>query len=186
MFSLPNTFVEHYNKYATQLEPPCPALSWDQIANFTFAGEFDLLRETDKQVHAKHWANPTNCQATMKSFDLQHSREEITHCNVEIVRLLTKMHDDELNHTAAIVALKTHDPSLAAEIQMLPGYSGKFGPGICLGHHFNATAGAMLSDSQEPGAGEEDVEQDGSGMGEINDALDGILQCLEETSLGEE
>ncbi|KAG2336338.1 hypothetical protein BDR05DRAFT_978809 [Suillus weaverae] len=139
--------VEHYNKYAIQLEPPRPALSWDQIANFTFVGEFDLLRKTDEQVHVKRWANPTNCQAAMKYFDLQRLREEITRCNVEMVRLLTKMRDDELNHAAAIVALKTHDLSLAAEVQccwdclssvnsghksrirqilMLPGYSGKF------------------------------------------------------------
>ncbi|KAG1860397.1 hypothetical protein F4604DRAFT_1930320 [Suillus subluteus] len=91
--------VKHYNKYATQLELPHPALSWDQIADFTFA-EFDLLHETDEQVHVKRWANPTNCQATMKYFDLQRSREEITHCNMEIVRLLTKMCNDELDHTA--------------------------------------------------------------------------------------
>ncbi|KAG1840347.1 hypothetical protein F4604DRAFT_1885091 [Suillus subluteus] len=133
--------IEQYNKFAARLDPPRPELTWEKIAEYSFAGEFDLLRETD---------NPANRQAAIRYFDVQRSKEELTRCNLEIVRLLTKMRDDEEDYAMSISMLQSTDPPLAAEldrcwtylcnvnaghhshirqIQQLAGYTGSFSPG---------------------------------------------------------
>ncbi|KAG1870917.1 hypothetical protein F4604DRAFT_1881226 [Suillus subluteus] len=141
--------IERYNKFAARLDPPRPELTWEKIAEYSFAGEFDLLCETDEQIHAKCWASPANRQAAIRYFDVQCSKEELTRCNVEIVRLLTKMRDDEEDYAMSISMLQSTDPPLAAEldrrwtylcnvntghhsrirqIQQLAGYTGSFSP----------------------------------------------------------
>lgn len=102
--------IERYNKFAAQLDPPRPELTWEKIAEYSFAGEFDLLCETDEQIHAKHWASPANRQAAIRYFDVQRSKEELTRCNVEIVWLLMKMRDDEEDYASSISKLQSTDP----------------------------------------------------------------------------
>ncbi|KAH7911640.1 hypothetical protein BJ138DRAFT_1135257 [Hygrophoropsis aurantiaca] len=141
--------LARYNKYASALDPPRPPLSWEKIVEYSFLGEFTLLRETDAQVHTRSWAKPQRRQDAAKYFDLLHSREEIGRCNVEIHRLLTKIRDDELDYPAAIAELEALSPPLATElkrrweylrginaihiariqhIQSLPGYTGPTRP----------------------------------------------------------
>ncbi|KAG1900852.1 uncharacterized protein F5891DRAFT_1188350 [Suillus fuscotomentosus] len=63
--------LNHYNKYAGQLDPPRPPITWEQVVEFSQLAEFDLLQDTDNQLLHKHWAIPRNCQASAKYFDLQ-------------------------------------------------------------------------------------------------------------------
>ncbi|KAG1870303.1 hypothetical protein F4604DRAFT_1881244 [Suillus subluteus] len=159
--------IEWYNKFAARLDPPRPELTWEKIAEYSFAGEFDLLRETDEQIHAKHWASPANCQAAIQYFDVQRSKEELTRCNVEIVRLLTKMRDDEEDYAMSISMLQSTDPPLAAEldrrwtylcnvnaghhshirqIQQLAGYTGSFSPDEGFIDDYNGVSVIVLLD----------------------------------------
>ncbi|KAH7908745.1 hypothetical protein BJ138DRAFT_1203757 [Hygrophoropsis aurantiaca] len=134
-----------YNKYAELMNPPRPSLKWEQIVEFSFLAEFDLLRETDEQIHSKRWANPSYRLAAVQYYDLQRAKEEIDRCNVEVLRLLTRVRDDAIDMPKAISALESTDHNLSSElrrrwkytqsinayhiqriqqIQALPGYSG--------------------------------------------------------------
>ncbi|KAG1887333.1 hypothetical protein F4604DRAFT_1877759 [Suillus subluteus] len=90
--------LNRYNKYAAQLESPRPPITWEQVVEFSQLAEFDLLRDTDNQLQDKHW-------------------EEIVRCNVEIIRLCTKIQDDTLNFPVVIAQLRLSDPPLAGEVQ---------------------------------------------------------------------
>ncbi|KAG1854028.1 hypothetical protein F4604DRAFT_1883367 [Suillus subluteus] len=109
--------LNRYNKYAAQLESPRPPITWEQVVEFSQLAEFDLLRDTDNQLQDKRWAIPRNRQASAKYFDLQRCKEEIVRCNVEIIRLRTKIQDDTLNFPVVIAQLRLSDPPLAGEVQ---------------------------------------------------------------------
>ncbi|EIW76037.1 hypothetical protein CONPUDRAFT_39384, partial [Coniophora puteana RWD-64-598 SS2] len=142
--------IDRYNKYAAELDPPAEPLDWDKIAEYSFLSEFDVLRETDADIHTKWWAKPVVRQAALLHYDYVRAQEEITRCHVEIKRLLTKIRDDELDYPAAIKRLAEANSPLTAELekrwetlhgvnvmllvriqqmQALPGYSGPMGPG---------------------------------------------------------
>ncbi|KAG1727168.1 uncharacterized protein EDB91DRAFT_1061298 [Suillus paluster] len=142
--------LNHYNKYATQLNPPRPALQWEQIVKYSFLAEFDLLRETDGEMQSKRWANPSYRHASTQFIEQHRANEEICRLNVEVGHLLTKVQDDGIDYPQAIIRLQSDNPPLAAELQRcwmhlrsvntrhlwrieqimeLPGYNGPVGPG---------------------------------------------------------
>ncbi|KAG1876937.1 hypothetical protein C8R48DRAFT_745440 [Suillus tomentosus] len=142
--------LTQYNKYGALLSPPRPPLQWDQIVEYSFLAEFDLLWETDGEIQSKSWANPSYRHASTQYFEHQRANEEIHRLNVELRRLLTKMQDDAIDYPHAITQLQSSDPPLAAKLQrrwtqlqfvnarhiwriqqimQLPGYSGPKNPG---------------------------------------------------------
>ncbi|KAG2032711.1 hypothetical protein BDR03DRAFT_873438, partial [Suillus americanus] len=48
--------IQRYNKYAALLNPPRAPLQWEQIVEYSFLAEFDLLRDSDSNIQAKRWA----------------------------------------------------------------------------------------------------------------------------------
>ncbi|KAG1844622.1 hypothetical protein DFJ58DRAFT_664711 [Suillus subalutaceus] len=191
--------IERYNKFAAQLDPLHPELTWEKIAEYSFAGKFDLLCKTDEQIHAKRWASPANRQAAIQYFDVQRSKEELTRCNIEIVRLLTKMRDDEEDYAMSISMLQSTDPPLAAEldrhwtylcnvnaghhsriqqIQQLAGYTGSFSPGSRVG------CPVQPSNSAAHGSMHQEIQDDGNDEPEeitdMQSALEVVLGCPDE------
>jgi len=147
--------LNRYNKYAAELDPPRAPITWDQVVEFSQLSEFDLLRDTENQLLDKRWAVPRNRQASAKYFDMQRAKEEIVRCNVEILRLRTKIRDDAVHFPVVIAQLHTSNAPLAAEVQRhwdylrsinsfhlsriaqieaLPGYSGSRAAGIRQGY----------------------------------------------------
>ncbi|KAG1798562.1 uncharacterized protein HD556DRAFT_1440267 [Suillus plorans] len=143
--------LQRYNKYAAQLYPPRPLMQWEQIVEYSFLAEFDLLRELDGTIQAKHWANPAYRHASTQYFEQQRANEEIHQLNVEVGHLLTKIRDQAIDYPLAISRLTTENPPLASElhcrwahlrainachllrihqIQCLPGYTGPMSAGM--------------------------------------------------------
>jgi len=185
--------LNRYNKYAAELDPPRPPITWDQVVEFTQLSEFDLLRDTENQLLGKRWAIPCNRQASAKYFDLQRSKEEIVHCNVEILRLRTKIRDNAIHFPVVIAQLRTSNLPLAAEVQRrwqylssvnsfhlfriaqieaLPGYSGSLAAGTRLGH----MSTGVQSESRAAGGGTNGDEVDD----DLHDDPDGEQQTLME------
>ncbi|EIW83672.1 hypothetical protein CONPUDRAFT_50705 [Coniophora puteana RWD-64-598 SS2] len=186
--------IERYNRHGAELDPPVAPLEWEKIAEYSFLSEFDFLRQTDSQVHAKRWAKPAVRQAALLYFDYERAKEEIARCNVEIGRLLTKIRDDEVDYPRAVERLRTTDPPLAIELskrwtilrrvnitllarihqtQSLPGYSGPRGPGVRIGREGNRDMDcfpdgeAMSSAGLSTLHGDGDTEMDGDERGQL-------------------
>lgn len=133
------------------MDPPRPSLQWEQIVEYSFLAEFDLLRETDGAIQAKRWANPAYRHASTQYFEQQRAYEEICRLNVEVGRLLTRIRDDAIDYPLAISHLTMENPPLASvlrcrwahlqavnthhlvrinQIQRLSGYTGPMSAGV--------------------------------------------------------
>ena len=109
--------LERYNTQAACLNPPRPPLSWSDIVEYSFIGEFDLLRHSRDDVRDAPWTQPARREASLKFFQLCRAREELIRLNVEICRLRTWVHDEEKRVKSAISHLSSTDPLLAAELE---------------------------------------------------------------------
>jgi len=105
-----------YNQQAQRLTPIRSTLSWVQVVDYGFLGEFDLLRNSRTDVRSEEWAKPGNRELTTRYMELSRAREEIDRLNVEIKRLRTYMHYEAQDHEDAVSRVLAKDPALAAEI----------------------------------------------------------------------
>jgi hypothetical protein len=98
------------------LDPPWPKLTWKDIVEYSFLGEFDLLHYSRTDIREHNWTVPAHCEATMKYFKLQCAHEEIQCLNVEVCCLCTSIHDEEVKTKATIHWLLKTDHTLAVEL----------------------------------------------------------------------
>ncbi|KAJ7131095.1 hypothetical protein C8R44DRAFT_904133, partial [Mycena epipterygia] len=89
------TALVEYNLAAATLVVPRPALGWEQVVEYTFLADFDLLREGSEDIREEPWAKPVGRLAMDQYFKLRRADEEIQRLNVEIPRFLTYMRDEE-------------------------------------------------------------------------------------------
>ncbi|KAF8120560.1 hypothetical protein EV363DRAFT_1094912, partial [Boletus edulis] len=111
------TAITRYNMQAQALNPPRPKISWKEITDYSFLGEFDLLRYSREDARSNDWTKPAYREATAKFFKLQRAREEILRLNVEVRRLYTAIHDEEIAVSTAIQNLTDSDHLLALEMR---------------------------------------------------------------------
>ncbi|KAI6011365.1 hypothetical protein BKA83DRAFT_4467060 [Pisolithus microcarpus] len=109
--------IIRYNTQAAALNPPRPPISWKDIAEYSFLGEFDLLRHSRADVRDNDWAKPAFRQATVKFFKLQRAREELKRVSVEVRRLQTSIHDEEAHIAKITDELLVSNHPLASELK---------------------------------------------------------------------
>ncbi|KAG2738887.1 hypothetical protein P692DRAFT_201842716 [Suillus brevipes Sb2] len=109
--------IKRYNIQAVALNPPRPKISWKDIADYSFLGEFDLLRHSRNDIRTDDWAKPAHREATTKYFKLCRAREELARLNVEIRRLRTFIHFEQSQVTTVIEDLRRSDATLGDELQ---------------------------------------------------------------------
>ena len=118
---------------------------------YSFLGEFDLLRHACNDVRQENWAKPANREATIQYLGLLRACEELTRLEVEIPRLRTQMVDEQLEYEDAIKRTEPVNAPLAGELRNhwacwqlvnkvherclrwiveLPEYRGLQGPGV--------------------------------------------------------
>lgn len=113
-----------------ELNPPRPTLDWDQVVEYTFLADFDLLRDTRQDIRSRPWATPAARLAMDSYFKVLRAAEEIERLNVEIPRLTTFMRDEEAYLLAKEIELASTDPVLAHQVQIYRMQRGRF-----IGHH---------------------------------------------------
>lgn len=106
-----------FNLQAAALVPPRPQLTWKDIVEYSFLGEFDLLRQSRSDIRTLDWTKPAHREATVKYFKLQRAHEEIQRLNIEIRRLRTAIHDEDLTVNATINSLLTSNEPVGLELQ---------------------------------------------------------------------
>jgi len=108
--------LARYNTEAQKLRPPQPKLTWNEIVDYSFLGEFDLLRHACTDIHTELWANPLRREATIKYLRLYRAKEEIKWLNREVRRLRTSIHDESCEMTNCIEHISHTNPPLAVEM----------------------------------------------------------------------
>ncbi|KIK14435.1 hypothetical protein PISMIDRAFT_117023, partial [Pisolithus microcarpus 441] len=109
--------ISCYNMQAAALNPPHPLISWKDIAEYSFLGEFNLLHHCCADVRDNNWAKPAFWQAMVKFFRLQHACEELVRVSVEVHCLWTSIHDEEAHTMKVINELLISDCPLASELK---------------------------------------------------------------------
>ncbi|KAJ7232098.1 hypothetical protein C8J57DRAFT_1091368 [Mycena rebaudengoi] len=84
-----------YNAAATALDEPHDSLTWEQVVEYAFLSDFDLLRDGHNDIHEEPWAKPSGRAAMDQFFKLQHADEEILRLNIEIPRFVMYMRDED-------------------------------------------------------------------------------------------
>ncbi|KAJ7723600.1 hypothetical protein B0H14DRAFT_3098274 [Mycena olivaceomarginata] len=87
--------LNRYNDAAVMLSPPRTQLSWEQIFDYAFLADFDLLREGREDIRTEPWAQPVGRLAMDQHYKLLRADEELARLNIEIPCLITYMVDEE-------------------------------------------------------------------------------------------
>ncbi|KAF8181724.1 hypothetical protein K438DRAFT_1725166 [Mycena galopus ATCC 62051] len=73
--------LEQYNEASTAMPPPRNQLSWEQIVDYAFLADFDLLHEGREDTWNEPWVQPAGRVAMDQHFKLLPADEEIVHLN---------------------------------------------------------------------------------------------------------
>ncbi|KAG1751746.1 hypothetical protein EDB19DRAFT_1628279, partial [Suillus lakei] len=106
-----------FNLQAAALVPLCPQLTWKDIMEYSFLGEFDLLCQSHSDMYTLNWTKPAHHEAMVKYFKLQCAHEEIQHLNIKICQLHTAIHNEELTVNATINSLLISNKPVGLELQ---------------------------------------------------------------------
>ncbi|KAG6806898.1 hypothetical protein H0H92_009665 [Tricholoma furcatifolium] len=107
------TALDQYNAAANLLSPPRPSLTWDEVVDYTFLADFDLLHECQQNISERPWARPAARVLLDRFFKIERAREEIKRLNVEIKHVVTHMRDEEDFLLAKKEELAIAQPDLA-------------------------------------------------------------------------
>jgi hypothetical protein len=113
--------LDRYNAAAAKLNPPRELLTYSTIVEYSFVGDFSLLKTSREDIRLQDWARPAVREAMAKQFQLERAHEEIIRLNVEMRRLHTAIRDESENIAACIEELvcsgDTVDALLAEEVR---------------------------------------------------------------------
>jgi hypothetical protein len=69
-------------------------LTWEQVVEYAFLADFDILRDTRADVQSRPWTRLAYRLAMDRYFKILRAREEIRRLNVEIPRVVTWIRDE--------------------------------------------------------------------------------------------
>jgi hypothetical protein len=104
--------LERYNAAANKLQPPREQLTYRSIIEYSFIGDFSLLKASRQDIRLQDWARPAVREAMRKHFQLLRAQEEIVRLNVEIRRLHTAVRDESQDVARCIKDLTTSSDTL--------------------------------------------------------------------------
>ena len=110
-----NTALNEYNTQAKLLGRP--VLDFQQVIEYSFLSDFELLHHSRNDITQRPWANPLIRSAMISWMKMERAKEEIIRLNVEGRRLRTYIRDSGVARQYTIQHLHQTDPALAAELQ---------------------------------------------------------------------
>lgn len=108
--------LDRYNAAALALKPPRSPLKWEDVVEYAFLSDFDLLRDARQNIQHRPWATPAGHLAMDTHFKILRAREEIVRLNVEIRHVATHIQDEDFYLCARQEAVCATDPALAHQI----------------------------------------------------------------------
>ncbi|KAF8842048.1 hypothetical protein BDN67DRAFT_900167, partial [Paxillus ammoniavirescens] len=89
------TAIKQYNITAVTLSPPHHTLSFEEVIEYAFLADFNLLHDTREDISQRPWASPSARLAIDVYFKMCHAEEEIQRLNIEIQRFITYLKDED-------------------------------------------------------------------------------------------
>ncbi|KAJ6521652.1 hypothetical protein DFH09DRAFT_1251094 [Mycena vulgaris] len=199
--------IVRYNQAAEAMEPPMPTLDWEEVVEFAFLADFDLLREARQDIRQQPWALPAGRAAMDQHFKLLRADEEIQRLNVEIRRFVTYMRDEEEFLTREEGRLQEEgDHGIAhqrgrftalhserfVKLSKVPGFTGDILPGVSVSRERHTLvardvemrAPLPLVRAVEVGAGLNDEEEEEEEQEDDEGGLSAFLNILRVSSDG--
>ncbi|KAJ7890953.1 hypothetical protein B0H14DRAFT_3081615 [Mycena olivaceomarginata] len=110
--------IERYNKVALSMEPPMPTLDWDQVVNYGFLGDFDLLCLNIEIKRVVTWIDNEDRFLRKKEEELKETDPLLA---VQVTRYRQRCGRSDLYHMHRFWALAK-----------VPGFTGSVVPGISI------------------------------------------------------
>ncbi|KAI5999676.1 hypothetical protein EDD15DRAFT_2160411 [Pisolithus albus] len=113
------TALDRFNTAARACSPPRHQLTFEEVVEYTFLADFDLLRNSTREdISQRPWASPAARVAMDQYFKVCRAEEEIKRLNVEIRRIITYLRDEDRYMEACIAQLQVSHPTLAYQVQV--------------------------------------------------------------------
>ena len=110
--------LDRYNAAASAVCPPRPTLSWNDVVEYAFLADFDLLRDSRQDVRDRPWTKPACRVVIDRYFKLERAREEIQRLNVEIARVVTYIRDEDKFLCLKEADMMLVSPGLARQVKI--------------------------------------------------------------------
>ncbi|KAI6011943.1 hypothetical protein BKA83DRAFT_4466620 [Pisolithus microcarpus] len=167
-----HTALNCFNTTTCACSPPHPQLTFEEVVEYTFLTDFDLLcNATHEDISQHPWASPAAHAAMDQYFKVCHAEEEIKCLNVEICCIITYLCDEDCYMRACIAKLQVSHPPLTHQVQLYHNIQAKF-----TNHHLHLlteticlprfTGTTLLGESMKTSPG------DSSGDGDFDDEFD--------------
>ncbi|KAG2139649.1 hypothetical protein DEU56DRAFT_911908 [Suillus clintonianus] len=101
------------------MSPPRKMLKWEEVVDYAFLADFDLLRDARADISQSLWSSPAARSAMDLHFKICHAQEEIFRLNIEVCRLVTYIHDEDNYLRMSEEQLKNTNPGLAHQISII-------------------------------------------------------------------
>lgn len=145
--------LDTYNSAAKALAPPRQTLKWDQVVDYAFLSDFDLLRDTRQDIRHRPWATPAGRLAMDTHFKIIRAGEELSRLNYEVQSVATHLVDEDIYlrscedevtksdaplghqifvHRMVRGRFNAHHHRRLLKISLLPGFTGTITPGISI------------------------------------------------------
>ncbi|KAG1872000.1 hypothetical protein C8R48DRAFT_670407 [Suillus tomentosus] len=125
------TALDRYNTAAQALRPLHASLSWEEVIEYAFLSDFDLLHDARQDISQRPWATLTGCLTMDTYFKMRHAHEEIQRLDIEIRCLATYLHNKSQYLTECEKQLQTLHPGLAHQVSLHRKICMRFA-----GHHY--------------------------------------------------
>ncbi|KIN96544.1 hypothetical protein M404DRAFT_33147 [Pisolithus tinctorius Marx 270] len=103
-------------------------LEFEEVVEYAFLADFDLLRDTWKDILTCPWASPTAHLAINMYFKLCWAEEEVVRLNVEIRHVVTYLIDKDRYLRACEALYQDTNPALAYQISRYHAIRSRFTP----------------------------------------------------------
>ncbi|KAJ7839237.1 hypothetical protein B0H14DRAFT_2588088 [Mycena olivaceomarginata] len=175
--------IDRYNAAAIVMEPPMAQLTWEQVVEYTFLADFDILRDTRAEVQAKPWTRPSYRLTMDTYFKIQRAREEIQRLNIEIRRLITWIRDEDHGKTPEQIE---SDLLLTVQLKLHRLTRGRFDD-IHMQRFYKLAKVKGFTGNLRPGRAVENLGESGGGDEmDVDDVSDGVRSDTESEDEGVE
>lgn len=109
--------IKTYNNAADSANPKRDRLDPDDVLQYSYIGQFDVLRDTRNAITEKPWAVPANRIARDAWYKTERAKEEIVRAEVEVARLQSWMEKEEDVFNKAVDGSARENPLLSEELR---------------------------------------------------------------------